>query len=328
MSVKFSNSIEEALGKTYSIAKAFVLDKTFLVFAAMKTHEDNWNMYAKLIIYFPQGDDEKWISLKFNEIFGQPLFGGLLHKPDLKVVLISEFGHVFYIEKENGMHPQSPIPNSQIALERTSHALYFHNAKIIDGHVYTVSNLREVFKYSGDQWNQLKEGIDDFGFKIGKSYGFRDIDGFAEDDIYAAGGKADLWHWNGQKWTQQELPTNASLRMICCGEDGLVYIPTNRNTILCGRDNNWEIIKDNIPETYFESIVWYKDRVYVSTSYMLCQIQDKKVTRVDDFPFYATGSLAVGDGIMVAALGNEVAVYDGETWTDISKGKKLPWEEK
>jgi len=317
----FYKTLDNALGKKYSIVSSFVLDKNSIAFIAAKPHKDNWNSHLKLLAYLPEKTGEQWYSTELNGIWGLPWFGGALNTPKHQFMFISESGHVHTVGGGTPLTPQNPISNSRAALNTTdSPALFFHNAKSIEGKIYAINNMRIVVKFTDNKWIQLKNGLPDYEEIIGKESGFSDIDGFSEDDIYAGGGNGDLWHWNGKKWKQIDCPTNAFLDNICCGDDGLVYITMNKNAILCGRGDNWEFINQNMTDN-FESIVWFKDRIYLSSSHQLFQIKDKKFSAANEGEFRSLiwGNLSVGNGIMVAALGRRIGIYDGKTWAIISE---------
>ncbi|MCF6189962.1 MAG: hypothetical protein L3J51_05770 [Cocleimonas sp.] len=319
-------TLEKALGKRYSIVSSYVFDKNTIAFFAVRPYKDNWNSYLKLIIFRPDG---QWYAAELNGIWGKPWFGGIIKHPRHQLLFVSENGDTHTAVGGYPLTSQGAIPKSRSALKTSDFpALFFHNAKSINGKIYTVNSMRGVFKFTGSEWIQLKSGLPDYEDIVGRNYGFRDIDGFSEDDIYAAGGDGDLWHWNGEKWRQIDCPTNALLTNICCGDDGLVYITMNKNAILCGREDNWEFINQDMSDR-FESIVWFKDRIYLSSSYQLFQIKDNKFSAANEGEFRSLlwGRLSVGDGIMVAALDRRIGIYDGKEWTIVSEGKKVPWQQ-
>ena len=53
---------------------------------------------------------------------------------------------------------------------------------------------------------------------------FRAMDGFSATDIYACGGRGNLWHFDGSQWSQLDPSANWGMRTICCAEDGQIYI--------------------------------------------------------------------------------------------------------
>ncbi|NHZ42693.1 hypothetical protein [Massilia aquatica] len=84
-----------------------------------------------------------------------------------------------------------------------------------------------------DVWNyhlSLPKKTDDLD-----ASGFQDIDGFSPEDIYAVGGKGDVWHVDGQQWTQLPFPSEMNLSSVCCAPDGVVYIGAGSGTVFKGR---------------------------------------------------------------------------------------------
>ncbi|MCV4592615.1 hypothetical protein OFC51_26410, partial [Escherichia coli] len=65
------------------------------------------------------------------------------------------------------------------------------------------------------------------------------VDGFSENDIYAAGGKGDVWNFDGDEWRQIHFPSNMLIESICCGQDGYVYIGAQSGTVFKGRKDQW-----------------------------------------------------------------------------------------
>lgn len=72
--------------------------------------------------------------------------------------------------------------------------------------------------------------------------GFSCVDGFSENDIYAAGGKGDVWNFDGDEWRQIHFPSNMLIESICCGQDGYVYIGAQSGTVFKGRKDQWKMI--------------------------------------------------------------------------------------
>ncbi|MCO6515326.1 MAG: hypothetical protein J6586_02190 [Snodgrassella sp.] len=68
--------------------------------------------------------------------------------------------------------------------------------------------------------------------------GFEFIDGFSETEIYAGGGKRDLWQFNGETWRQVFFSSDMPLESVCCGQDGFVYIGAQSGTVFKGLTMN------------------------------------------------------------------------------------------
>ena len=71
-------------------------------------------------------------------------------------------------------------------------------------------------------------------------FGFNDVDAFSKEDMYAVGGAGDVWHCDGQRWTQLPFPSNELLYTVCCAGDGNVYITGNMGALWVGRKDRWK----------------------------------------------------------------------------------------
>ncbi|WNZ60922.1 hypothetical protein QEG98_34170 [Myxococcus sp. MxC21-1] len=155
---------------------------------------------------------------------------------------------------------------------------------------------------------------------VAGDHGFQDVDGFAEDDLYVAGGPGELWHLDGVTWRRLALPTNETVRRVCCAHDGEVYVLAGSRQLLVGRRSDWRHLEPRAAEEAFESIVAYGDRVILSTQSALFEVADGAISPA------ALGSmstlrncsfLAAGHGILLVAGAHSASSFDGTTWTEI-----------
>ncbi|HEY9101210.1 hypothetical protein [Chitinimonas sp.] len=192
--------------------------------------------------------------------------------------------------------------------------------KQVDGWLYGCDNDRSLFKREAkNQWVNVggypKASTDKEALE-GKN-GFEDFDMFSETDIYAAGGKGDVWHYAGTSWKQIAFPSNMYLHTVCCGQDGYVYIGAQSGHVFRGRDGKWEHIHKDELSLPFKDMVWFGDRVYATSDYGLWEIKDGKVAG-SDAPIEITncaGNLAIADGVMLLAGHYGAALHDGKQWT-------------
>ncbi|MCO6521591.1 MAG: hypothetical protein J6571_00150 [Snodgrassella sp.] len=66
---------------------------------------------------------------------------------------------------------------------------------------------------------------------------FRIYRWFFRKEIYAGGGKGDLWQFNGETWRQVFFSSDMPLESVCCGQDGFVYIGAQCGTVFKGRND-------------------------------------------------------------------------------------------
>ena len=153
--------------------------------------------------------------------------------------------------------------------------------------------------------------------------GFDDFDLFSVDDIYAAGGKGDVWHYNGNVWQQIDFPSNDYIRTVCCGGDGYVYITVDSATIYKGRENEWELIHEEEVSLFFDDAVWYEDKMWCTNDYGIWVLDGGKFERQESLPtdvLVSAGHLAKRDGVLlVAGFYGASFKKDGEWVTAISQ---------
>ena len=193
--------------------------------------------------------------------------------------------------------------------------------KYIDGDLYAVSFDRSVaVQVAENEWKNLVSKNDlDVPTETTTS-GFRTIDGFNKNDLYAVGGKSDLWHFNGQQWRQIQLPTNIDMFTVCCAGDGYVYLGGTMGTIWYGRDDKWQLLENPEFTIPYKNMVWYQDRVWCTSDYGLWCIKNQQLFRPSDVPdevLLCAGSLSVGDDCLLIAGSGGAQLFDGEKWTDL-----------
>ncbi|WP_223855234.1 hypothetical protein [Ralstonia solanacearum] len=189
-----------------------------------------------------------------------------------------------------------------------------HRVKQINGWLYGVGGFRSMFKrVDRNRWVEIGPLPPDSNRQVG----FDDFDAFSETDIYAAGGKGDVWHYDGKAWHAVPFPSNMWIESVCCGQDGYVYIGAQSGSVFRGRSNEWKLIHRGDLSLPFKDMVWFGDRVYATNDYGLWEIKDGVVER-SDAPIEITncsGNLSVGDGVMLLAGHYGAALHDGAEWT-------------
>jgi hypothetical protein len=130
-----------------------------------------------------------------------------------------------------------------------------------------------------------------------------------------------LWTFDGKRWSQIEVQTNAALKQVVCGGDGVVYIRTDQRNFVAGRGAAWRIIEQDKTQDIFEDMVWYEDRLFVSTVDTLYDMTKGvfKPSRLKPPPQESYAHLAAGDGVLLVAGANEACLYDGKKWTVVLK---------
>ncbi len=67
------------------------------------------------------------------------------------------------------------------------------------------------------------------------------IDGFAPDELYAAGRAGVVWWYDGAEWTPVSCPTNLAFYAVHCGQDDKVYLSGQGGIVAVGRRDSFEL---------------------------------------------------------------------------------------
>lgn len=201
--------------------------------------------------------------------------------------------------------------------------------KTFDGHAFVAGALRSFGKRLGtNQYASYSDAIPELppDDPLYLRDGFSDFDLFAEDDIYAAGGRGDVWHFNGSAWRQIALPTDAWLKTVCCGADGMVCISGYEGLTFRGRGDRWTRIHDGGVYLGWQDMVWFEDRAWATNDHGLWTIQDGRVEfqnhLLDPAISVCSGHLYVNDGVMLmAGLGGACFRENGQWHSIFTKGQ-------
>ncbi|WP_156965910.1 hypothetical protein [Paraburkholderia bannensis] len=209
----------------------------------------------------------------------------------------------------------------------------------VAGQIYALGTYRKIYRRLGqDQWTEMKsEGHavplpDDIknGEYTTSSFGFKDMCGFNEHDMYAVGGEGDVWRFDGKQWHYCPFPTNTILETVACGEDGKVYISDMKGCVWAGRENRWT----QVAEADFGwgsqplDSAWFKGRLYLGSQDGLYTLgENKNVVALENVDSEAPGMGNCGrvdvspDGQFLLTAGSFGAtLYDGTTWTRLFSG--------
>ncbi|MDQ1814460.1 hypothetical protein RBA41_14205 [Massilia sp. CCM 9210] len=155
------------------------------------------------------------------------------------------------------------------------------------GQIYALGDYRKIYRRIGiEQWIEL--GKESKGLPIpaevlkgnveSDEFGFVDLSAFSANDMYAVGGEGDVWRFDGVKWHNCPLPTNAYLQSVCCAGDGLVYITEMNGSVWAGRTDSWKRVAnaDINPGHQPVDAFWFNDRLYLGAQQGIFTIDSKK----------------------------------------------------
>jgi hypothetical protein len=190
----------------------------------------------------------------------------------------------------------------------------------IDGRAYIGGMDRQVYRRTANRgWEAVDAGLP---YEEEEVVSIEAIDGFSEDEIYAAGRRGEIWRFDGTRWHAVESPTNVVLLGVSCGDDGNVYACGQLGTILRGRNDTWEVVEQTVTDQDFWDIVWFKGAVYLATRKLLYVLKDGVLAPVDygnddiDIPF-SFYRFAASEKELWTIGSKDVMRFDGVTWSRI-----------
>jgi hypothetical protein len=299
----------------------------YVVCAEERLSEDEFNYYSnrgrtKVGFYNPtkQYDDGPTWG---DRVFPENSFynSRIVNSKKREYILSDNTGEVFYGGLGENKHREDTL----------SKFLRVKNLVNINGVVFGVGAARKITKRNGaNDWSLISQSIqtEEVSYK-----GFSDLDGFNENDLYAVGGKPDIWRFDGLEWHQLDVIDSAFMpECVCCASDGYVYIGGAWGMIVRGRGDEWESymeVKESgqFKNSTFFSAVNYKGRIFFGSEKGVFVIDENSPTleyKKYDFegqisPFPAK-KMDVGHGLMMCASENKVAIFDGEQWKVIYGG--------
>jgi hypothetical protein len=252
---------------------------------------------AVAFYYADEPDSDKWAFSEVGDAAG--IRGCAAYLPKKQWVYVLDDSEVYVVG--------GGFDDFEEKISAKKHSYFSKVKSIKSGHAFAVGSRRKVYiRVKPNQWHQLDKGLFPGGDATPlENSGFVDIDGFSETEIYACGGLGDLWVYQNSSWKNIDLGTNARLTKICCASDGNVYITTNRREIFVGREHTWHLIKQELTEDVFESMV-------DGTNFVLAELPGMPKMKLK-------AHLAVGEDVLVVAGKDEANMFDGVTWTEILK---------
>lgn len=204
----------------------------------------------------------------------------------------------------------------------------------VDGQIYALGDYRKIYRRIGfEQWIEL--GMEGHGVPApayindeddsSMEFGFEDMSGFSVDDMYAVGGEGDVWRFDGMKWHQCPVPTNASLKTVCCAGNGVVYITEMNGSVWAGRTDTWQRIADADISPGYAPVdsFWFNDRLYLGgqEGIWTIDITRGRVVRLQEIETDAPNvtnsgrlDISVDGNFLLTAGPYGACIHDGTAW--------------
>lgn len=182
----------------------------------------------------------------------------------------------------------------------------------IEGELYACGYRRQVYKRCGGAWRHMDAGI--LCGQEAFALGLTSLDGTDANNIYAAGRRGEVFHFNGERWARSDSPSTLTLRSVKCVEQDKIYICGNNGIVLEGNKNLWHVIKEDGFDDHFWSIEMFKDEIYMTSRRGIMRLVKDGYVSVDmDRPTDGYRLHATRDQLWSIGT-NEILVFDGKRW--------------
>jgi hypothetical protein len=182
---------------------------------------------------------------------------------------------------------------------------------IIGDAVYACGQSAQVYVRGSSGWKRFDHGMRKMAVP-----GFESIDGSGPDDIYVAGEKGVVAHFDGNKWTYLDSPTNRPLSSVCCISKDEVYLCGNNGLIFKGSRNGWQSVGTHDMTYKFWDMELFEDKLYLAHAKGIVVYDGKNLQEMD---FGMEGHIAchklhAADGVLWSFGIDDLLVFDGNRW--------------
>lgn len=195
---------------------------------------------------------------------------------------------------------------------------YVSEIREIDGNLYACGANRQVYRRFSDGWRPIHDQIL-HGKPHTVEFSFKSIDGTAESNIFAVGFEGEIFHYDGNVWTQVDSPTNIHLHRVLCIDEDLVYVCGDDGTVIRGEKGKWQLVDSEDVTENFWGLCVYNDDVYVSSVTSLYKLTKSGLSeiKVPLRPKTHWGQLYTSDDVLWSMGSHDIVRFDGKKWRRI-----------
>ncbi|WP_156184362.1 hypothetical protein [Cellvibrio sp. pealriver] len=242
---------------------------------------------------------------------------GVARKPVIQGLTASRnrIGQVYSVNADlKQMEEITPIGKTE-----PSKGIATQKLKCIDGWAYAIGSFRDIYKRVDiGKWEPVMNGFPKLTSEQIRNgfFGFEDLDGHNESNMYAVGGHGDVWRYDGTRWHQCDFPSNEQLNTVTVAPTGEVYISGEGGNLWVGEKNTWKKIAKGYSSVLFNDSVWFNNQLWLCSGYQL-KVWDGKELKTPEHNgelITYNGHMDAYDGLLVVASNYEVHAFNGNEW--------------
>ena len=146
-----------------------------------------------------------------------------------------------------------------------------------------------------------------------------DIDGYAADDLYAAGGQG-LYHYDGQQWTVCEVSTDEILMAVLCAPDGMVWACGFNGAVMRGNAaDGFQDVSHYDDNMVLTNLAFFQGHLYLSSNQGLFRLDPgrtkARLEKVDGIP--ECDDLSVVGDVLLCVGPKNIHRFEESAWTEL-----------
>lgn len=235
----------------------------------------------------------------------------LCGQPDKAWWLLGKNGEVIKLACADSKVSADQIPGAGLLLPDAYG--YVNTIKNIDGELYACGYHRQVYHRRAGKWVSIADDI----LTREAALGFYDIDGVDKENIYAVGRSGEIFFYDGQRWHQDDSPTNVQLGSVRCVSSDEVWIAGNGGTVLHGCFNHWDEIKNEDTSGNWYCVEEFNGTIYLAGNAVLGYVDGNSISILDVGLGHSvtTHRLHSKEGILWSIGEKHILRFDGSAWT-------------
>lgn len=186
--------------------------------------------------------------------------------------------------------------------------------KGIAGQLYVCGDQGQVYKKLSNGWQHIDDGILDRKISV-DALDLNSIDGSSDSDIYVAGQRGRICHFNGSVWNELDSPTNQHLeRVLSISKDEIYFCGKNGVLLKKYKDTFIDYTSSEVTIDFW-GITIFQEKIYLAALDGIYLLNDQTINKLDlglgEIDAYR---LDANHEILWSFGVNDLLYFDGTKW--------------
>ncbi|MDA8446989.1 hypothetical protein [Paracidovorax valerianellae] len=205
---------------------------------------------------------------------------------------------------------------------------YLNALREIDGMLYACGGGGQIYRRDGSGWIDIAGALRQPAPVLSANLALQspelgddiaDIDGYAADDLYAAGGQG-LYHYDGHQWTACEVSTDEILMAVLCAPDGVVWACGFNGAVMRGNaTEGFQDVSHYDDNMILTNLAFFSGQLYLSSNQGLFRLDPDRtkarLEKVNGLP--ECDDLSVAGGVLLCVGPKNIHRLDAGAWEEL-----------